>query len=531
MAVLVTVVMAATVAGVQSSASGADSAGARSAAPSFTPTLSTWRSCAAGVECADLTVPLDYAHPDNGRTIKLAVSRKVHSGLPGDYKGVLLTNPGGPGGSGLGMVMLADWVPSGAGKDYDWIGFDPRGVGDSSPSLHCNPRYFNPNRPNYVPTTKKLMRTWLKRAKRYAAACGRSSARSLLSHMTTQDTVRDMESLRIALSAPQISFYGFSYGSYLGQAYATQYPDKVYRMVLDGIVDPTRYWYQSNLDQERAFDRNLSVFFRWIAKHDRVYGLGTKWRKIRTGFKHELRALDRRPAAGGRLGPDELTDALVGAGYYVYDWPVIASAYSKLVRKDNGRPMFTIYRDGNMGDDNGYAVYNAVQCTDQYRPPWKKQKRDAWKIHRKHPFMAWNNTWFNAPCLTWPAPSRGVPAINGSGLAGLGTKVLLINETLDAATPFSGALRMRSMFPTASLIEGVKGTTHAGSLSGVACVDNAVARYLRDGIVPARRSGTGSDLRCPKVSPPPASKNARVASGGIPSSLRDAVLTGQRPGL
>lgn len=523
---LVTAMLAATAAG----AGGAGPASAREAAGSFTPALSSWRACSAGIECADLVVPLDYAKPD-GQTITIAVSRKIHSGPAGSYEGVMLTNPGGPGGSGLGMALLADWVPMGAGKNYDWIGFDPRGVGGSSPALRCDSGYFGHDRPNYVPTRKKLMRAWLKRSKRYASACGRSAARPLLAHMTTRDTVRDMESLRIALSAEKISFYGFSYGSYLGQAYATAYPDRVHRMVLDGIVDPTTYWYQANLRQERAFDRNLNVFFRWIAKHDRVYRLGTKWRKIRAGFERELRVLDRKAAAGGKLGPDELTDALVDAGYYVYNWPGIAAAYSKLIRTGNGRAMFRLYKQGNMGDDNGYAVYNAVQCTDRYRPAWKKQKRDAWRIHRKHPFLAWNNTWFNAPCLTWSAPSQGVPAINGSGLAARGVKVLLINETRDAATPFSGALRMRSMFPTASLVAGMKGTTHAGSLSGVSCVDNAVARYLRDGTVPARRAGRGPDLRCPKVPTPRASGSARIASGGVPLPLRSAILTGQRPGL
>ncbi len=82
------------------------------------------------------------------------------------------------------------------------------------------------------------------------------------------------------------------------------------------------------------------------------------------------------------------------------------------------------------------------------------------------------------------------------------SKILLISETLDAATPYSGAIEVRRRFPTASLIEGVGGTTHAGSLSGIACTDNAIGQYLTDGTVPARKSGNRSDLQCPPVPQP-----------------------------
>ena len=82
--------------------------------------------------------------------------------------------------------------------------------------------------------------------------------------------------------------------------------------------------------------------------------------------------------------------------------------------------------------------------------------------------------------------------------------ILMIGETFDAATPFAGSLVTRRLFPTASLIEGVGGSTHAGSLSGIACTDDAIAAYLTDGTVPARgKSGNRSDLKqCPPVPQP-----------------------------
>jgi pimeloyl-ACP methyl ester carboxylesterase len=529
-------VMAVTVAGYQ----GAQATPAAPAAAGAT--IGSWSACGSGggVECSTLTVPLDYAHPDNGRTVKVAVDR-----VPADpsvpYQGIMLVNPGGPGGSGLGMApYLRQAVPHGAAAGYDVIGFDPRGVGASVPSLHCNSHYFGSNRPSFTPKTKKLLSYWLRKTQGYAAACGRSSARGLLPFMSTTDVVKDMESFRAAyltqlqsnplLNAAKIpklgvmNFYGFSYGTYLGQVYATFYPTKVGRFVLDGVVNPADYWYGANLKQEIYFDRNIKVFLRWVAAHPRVFHLGTSGRKIRRGLGVELKRLDKHPAAHGRLGPDELIDALLDAGYYVYDWAAIGKAYSDLIRHQRGAALYGMYASSNLGDDNGYAVYTAVQCTDVRRPPLKQQLADARRINKAHPFLAWDNTWYNMPCLTWPARSHARIPVSGAGVTG---KVLLINETLDAATPYSGALELRSRFPSSRLIAGLNGTTHASSLSGVGCVDNRIAAFLGTGALPSRLSGRRSDVSCPRVPPPPASSSSRTAaraSGGSPAALLHSLL-------
>jgi pimeloyl-ACP methyl ester carboxylesterase len=530
-AVLVAAVLAVSLAGFQGASASPSPRTVRTVS-AYTPTLS-WHSCGGTTtdQCADFAVPLDHANPD-GPQITLAVRMRPHTSTTS--KGVILVNPGGPGGSGTGLVVLQKYVPGNVGDQYDWIGWDPRGVGDSKPALSCNKNYFGADRPNFVPKTRALMRYWKKKTRHYADQCGASTAaqQGLLSHMSTLDNVKDMESLRQALVGPSgdLNFYGFSYGSYLGQVYATQYPDHVGRFVLDGIVNPTDYWYGANLKQERGFDRNINIFFKWIAKHPKRYHLGTSWRAIRAGYYRMVKSLDRHPAAHGRLGPDELADAMLSAGYYVYQWDDIATAYSKLVRKRQGTALFRMYADANMGDDNGYAVYLGVQCTDVLRPPWRKQVRDAWRIHRRHPFLTWDNTWFNAPCVNWPAASQSRLAVNGAATAAAHGKVLLINETKDAATPYSGALTVRGLFPSSALIAGVGGTTHAGSLSGVSCVDDRIATFLDTGALPTRLAGTGPDVRCPKV-PVPSGRYARTTTGGgLPPALRAQLFAGQLVG-
>src|SRR4051794_38628727 len=242
--------------------------GVAALAPSATRTASSvdWGRCADptlrgfGARCGFVRVPLDYAHP-GGRHIRLAVSRIQHTVRRAKYQGALLLNPGGPGASGLSMSVLGpvisqDFGRRDVGQAYDWIGFDPRGVGASRPSLSCDPDYFGPDRPEYVPSTPQLFRVWQQRSRDYAAACGRAADR-LLEHMRTTDSARDMDRIRAALGVDRITYYGFSYGTYLGQVYATMFPQRVRRMVLDSNVDPRRVWYQANLQQDLAFERNI----------------------------------------------------------------------------------------------------------------------------------------------------------------------------------------------------------------------------------------------------------------------------------
>lgn len=495
----------------------------------YAPPPIQWGTCqsqsmvAVGARCGLLTVPLDYANP-TGTKIKIGVSEIEHKTPDPAYQGIMLVNPGGPGGSGLNLSRLGAYVPNHGGDPFDWIGFDPRGVGISEPHLTCDQNYFPTNRAYYVPFRAATDRAWRVKTKGYADACAAAGG-ALLNHTRTTDWVNDMDSIRKAFGQEKINFYGFSYGTYLGQVYATMFPNRVRKMVWDGVVNPKGVWYRGNLDQDLAFNKSINIFFSWVARNNRVYHLGRTGSQVSKLWYKMLNKSRQAPFAG-QIGPDEWTDAFLGAGYYVYGWTDTASAFSAAVNKRDFAPVQALYADANGTDDNTYAVYLAVQCTDT---PWPRNDRkvykDNWRIYKKAPFETWSNMRYNQPCSFWagrPAPrpvkvkDHRIPPI------------LMINEQYDGATPYAGALTVRKIFRNARMIEGVHGTTHAGSLSGVSCTDNRISRYLLTGKLPHRLPGGRADVRCPAVPKPKAELTARMASGAgdrLPPDLR-AVISG-----
>jgi pimeloyl-ACP methyl ester carboxylesterase len=467
----------------------------------YTPPPIKWGACEdprlvdAGAQCGFVVVPLDYDKP-KGEKIKLAVSRVTHKGPDDQAQGPMLVNPGGPGGSGLVYAIFGDIVPNGAGDNYDWVGFDPRGVGSSQPSLSCIPDFDGYNRPFYVPISPGIEKAWRDRSKDYSNACEKNGGK-LLDHLTTIEVAKDMDSIRKALGSEKINYYGFSYGTYLGQVYGTMFPERFGRVVFDGNVDPTRVWYESNIDQDIAFDANSEVYWEWLAKYDSVYHLGDTAAKVKKLYYDQLTKLLRKPA-GGKIGPSEWTDIFLQAAYYVYGWEDIANAFSTWVHDGNPAPLVDLYGTPPF-DDNGHAIYLGVICTDaKWVTNYNRYRLDNWITHIKAPFTTWGNAWFNGPCLTWPAKSHEPLEIDGSGVE----SALLISETHDSATPFQGSLEVRKRFPNSVLIEGVGGTTHSGSLSGVECTDSKIVEYLKTGKLPERKPGDQSDVQCDPVPQP-----------------------------
>jgi pimeloyl-ACP methyl ester carboxylesterase len=178
--------------------------------------------------------------------------------------------------------------------------------------------------------------------------------------MTTVDSAKDMDSIRKALGQKKITYYGFSYGTYLGQVYSTLFPSHVRRLIMDSNVDPRRVWYAANLDQDIAFNRNAKIWFAWIAKYDGVYHLGATERAVEHVFYATERELGKNPA-GGQVGPDEWADIFLYAGYFQQFWLTLGQAFSDWVNNHDtaaANQLISLYQalDG-VGDDNGFAVY------------------------------------------------------------------------------------------------------------------------------------------------------------------------------
>ncbi|GAA3150484.1 hypothetical protein GCM10017687_80080 [Streptomyces echinatus] len=161
--------------------------------------------------------------------------------------------------------------------------------------------------------------------------------------------------------------------------------------------------------------------------------------------------------------------------------------------------------------DNGYSVYTAVQCRDAVWPrDWDRWRADTWEVYAKAPLMAWNNTWYNAPCAFWPtAPLRRVNIANGKL-----PPALLLQATDDAATPYAGGVTVHRLLARSSLVVEQGGGNHGVTLSGNTCLDGYLAAYLADGGVP--RGAGPADAVCAR-SPDPkplTAKAARASSRG-----------------
>ena len=301
---------------------------------------------------------------------------------------------------------------------------------------------------------------------------------------------------------------------------------------MDCDVDPRRVWYQANLDQDVVFERNINIWFGWLAKYDSVYHLGATRQAVSRLFYKTQFGLEGNPI-GGVVGPDEWNDIFLGAAYYQQTWLDLGGLFAEWIHNPDAQStqdVIDAYEGADSpGDDNGYAGYLAVTCSDAaWQQPFKRVVADNWAVFSKAPFVTWSNAWFNGPCSWWPGRPATPVQVNGSHIS----NALLIDETLDAATPFPGSLEVRKLFPHSVLLAEPGGTTDADSLSGNLCVDGTVADYLTTGALPARNNSAPWDKTCAPL-PWPRSDGCRGARGGEGGewrrSIGDARRSGARP--
>jgi pimeloyl-ACP methyl ester carboxylesterase len=420
-------------------------------------------------------VPLDYGNP-GGRTIGIALDRHAATGTK---IGSLVTNPGGPGASGVDSLDYVVSILSPAVvQHFDVIGFDPRGVARSAP-IECvsGPQLDRILAVDPAPTTDAGFQTLVDASRTFDQGCQARSG-DLLPYVSTENAARDVDQIRRAVGDDKLTYFGFSYGTLLGATYAELFPDRVRAMVLDGANDPAIDPITSNIDQSAAFDQALNDFFadcaapscRWKPGGDLHAAFDALMTRIRT---QPLRGDGKRT-----LGPGE---AFYGVAYPLYDqadWPVLADALAAAGR-GVGSLLLQLFDDyAERGPDGTYGnelnAYDAVSCLDQ---PWPRDlnvlRQAATIAKQRAPEFGVADLYGGITCSVGPIPAPRRPhRIRAAG----SPPIVVIGSTNDPATPYAQTQALASELEHGVLVTRV-GDGHTGYRAS-ACVRTNVDLYL-----------------------------------------------------
>ncbi|MFH9765005.1 alpha/beta hydrolase [Streptomyces microflavus] len=476
------------------SAASSPSAAKGGALDRYTKQKPKWQRCEAAApaefQCATIKVPLDYRAP-GGKRIDLAISRISSTG-PGKRHGVLLSNPGGPGGQGIYMPLaLQEELPEAALRKYDLIGFDPRGVGRSTP-VTCD---LTPEEENWLrPYKKETFTKDVAWARKVADKC-REKSGAVLPHITTRNTARDMDLLRAVLGEKKISYLGYSYGTYLGAVYTQLFPGRADRFVLDSAVDPARAW--RGMVQwwaegaEPAFDR----WTGWAAARSETYGLGDTPKKVDRTFWELVARADEKPIEldGLLITGDDIRGGMRGA---VFSPQSATEAFVELKKAADGetasaKKLATFTGSAGTGaareavevpQDNMTASFWAVVCGDNSaawpRNP-ERYRQDAIADKGRYPLFG-DFASSIKPCAFW---NRSVePATQVDNKAGS----LIVQNEWDSQTPLPSAQALHKDLKRSRMVTVLGGEGHGVYPSGNACTDGTVTGYLLTGKLPAR---------------------------------------------
>jgi pimeloyl-ACP methyl ester carboxylesterase len=446
-----------------------------------------WSTCGEGFDCTTVTAPLDWADPSQGE-IELSVIRSRATG--GEPVGSLLTNPGGPGASGVGLIRdsLTYAVGEPLREQFDVIGFDPRGVGEST-AVTCFDAAGMDAYLFDIPENERGSDAWnaemLERHADFAEACDANSD-GILPYITTENSARDIDLLRAVLGDTELHYLGYSYGTFLGATYADLFPDKVGRLVLDGAVDPSISGLDMNVTQAIGFESALRAYMA-----DCLEGSECPFRGSVDDAMADLGALlasvdrDPLPAADGReLGADSLMTAIVAALYSEESWPYLSMALDSVLQGDPETAFLLadLYYDRENGAyiGNQTEAFRAYNCVD-YPVDATEADIDAAfaRLEDEAPTIA--PYWFGPdPCEVWPYPATGArQAIAADGAP----PIVVVGTTNDPATPYEWSVSLAEQLSSGVLVTR-EGEGHTGYNKGNDCVDDAVERYLLEGTVP-----------------------------------------------
>jgi pimeloyl-ACP methyl ester carboxylesterase len=484
------------------SPAGASALGAGTPAPSL-----TWTDCGGGLQCATLAVPLDYDHPRAG-TISLAVIREPATD-PAHRIGSLVVNPGGPGGSGVQTIRQgATRFPAELRARFDLVGFDPRGVGQSTP-VRCfanqaeQQAFFNALPPAF-PATPAEDQQVIRAAAEFDRRCLALNP-DLLAHVSTANAARDMDVLRQALGEQRLTYLGVSYGTYLGSTYANLFPDRVRALALDGVVEPVA-WATGRQGQghqlptfiretsDLGSSRTLGAFLDLCAAAGAAacpFAVGTDAAATRTRFQTLLARLKEQPVAVPTpQGTVDITYAdtvaLTLSGLYVeQEWPLVALVLQHLDEGDGTvfLQVLNALAPPSPTYDNTKEAQIAIICDDSNSP----RDPDAWPAlaaaaDSQAPYFGSFWTWISVQCATWPV--RDSDRFTGPFDHRTANPVLVVGNTFDPATPYGNAVALSRELPNSRLLT-LDGWGHTAFSQPSTCALQAEIRYLVDLRLPA----------------------------------------------
>ncbi|MBT2407354.1 MULTISPECIES: alpha/beta hydrolase [unclassified Streptomyces] len=443
----------------------------------------------AGVQCAGVTVPLDYAAP-RGRTITVAVSRLKATDTRHRIGSILLNN-GGPGGGAVESPPDIRKAMKGVGARYDIVGFDPRFVGRSTP-LDCG---------------WPLGMTWLSAGagragfdrqvalqKSLADKCRATNA-SVLPHISTRNTARDMDVIRGALGERKISYLGYSYGTYLGTVYTQMFPGRYDRVVLDGAITPGDYRARLLKGTEPENEKALSDWAAWAVERHDTYGLGRTRAEVLATVDRVVAASARGPLTIGagadafRIDDSQLP-LLLFSGIADDTDPARASfgdTLSALAKAAEGAPttlspeFAAALRYALRGEDEPTGAQSAIICGDvaARRDP-ELYWRDIERNRAAHPLFGPLTNNIN-PCAFWDRPREEPTQVRRDAPA------LIVAATGDPRTTYKSSVELHRLLPSSRLVTLEGANRHAlFGLYGNTCVDDQVNRYLATGKLPTK---------------------------------------------
>ncbi|MDU4692679.1 MAG: alpha/beta hydrolase [Dermabacter sp.] len=441
-----------------------------------------------GAECATIEVPLKWNDPE-GATLSLLLTRVPATG--DDKKGSLLINPGGPGGSGAEHVAAygSMTISSTVRKQYDLIGFDPRGVKDSDGVQCLDDAETDEMLSTDLPDTeegKKKAKEW---SDKLAKACKAKSS-DRIQYVDTYSAARDMDVIRAAVESEKLDYLGFSYGTYLGATYAEMYPERTGHLILDGAMDPALTTNEIVAGQAAGFEQAIKDFVTWCQNERGSCPLTGSVDEGIQQLRDFMTNAGKNPiptASGRKLNETLASTAILTALYSNETWEYVALGIESAKANNSADVLLMLADLANEREEDGSFKSNstfanvAVNCLDHVGVTDEKWlKAEGERLAKKYPTFGPSLGSEEDGCANWPAkPVRYPKEIHAKG----SSTIVVIGTTHDPATPYAWAESLNKQLDNSVLLTW-EGFGHTAYSRSGGCIEEMVDAYLLEDKVP-----------------------------------------------